>query len=77
MLHEFAGFYYSADAKKDTVREIGVCITANTKEEALGLLLDKFPDTEATNWLIVGGETNNKHGYVDIQTDKSSSYWED
>ena len=76
-LQEFAGFCYTSDPQQDVCIELGVSVVANTKSEALGLLLAKYPYTQSSDWTIVGGKADNgfDFGFVEVEIENRSSYW--
>lgn len=76
MLYEFVGICYSTQPDKDLCLELASSVVANTKEEALGLLLNKFPDTYASDWTVLGGDGNAlDFGIVETYIENRSGYW--
>ena len=76
MLTTYTGYLYYSDHKEDVTEEVAVSITANTKEEALGIALEAYPLSHKSDWEIVGGFTDSQTiGIIDTHIHNKSSYW--
>lgn len=68
-MFKFTGHLLQGDLKSWS-KEVVATVTANTKQEALGLLLNKYPTSKGEEWDVYGGESEEPFGVVDeILTD--------
>lgn len=63
-MRKYVGHLLQGDYKYWS-KEVVATVTANTEQEALGMLLEHYPNSKGAEWGIYGGDSESEYGQVD------------